>query len=1270
MKIVSWNVRGICSQFKMHEVWRILLNKQWDVLCAVEHKAHANAGLVTCSHGYTLCYAGKDPGSYSGIVMFIRTHYNPQIILNDDFGRYMVVQIAYEGQLIWLVGVYASNVSRERKLLWQSLASLLRDGRPGLLMGDFNACCEVAQSTSKHAIMDRPEAEAWEQLQSDVLHQDVWTWLHGDASGYTFQSPQYVSTWSRLDRMYVMHSMGFLPEILDISVSYDLVLSDHFPLVFEFVHQSVDSFRHFLRQPPLRFNSSFLDNDIFNDYMHQLLEVLVTHIHGEGFVAWDVFVANVQKLSKFYGIYNAFQRKKKLHAMTTLLGRCNVLLTYWPRDAELLEMQQFLSTYLHELQIHNYQQARLFQMVHESEDNNCQSHKFFRALHESHARYNVVRIEEDGHVVTDPKVIVQNCVEYYKKLLDVDPSVDDNVMYARDVFFRGVLNHVPQEVADALDADFSEEEVAHVVSHLANDKSPGWDGLTNEFFKKYVLQLQGVLVILFQKVWLTGHMPKSWKVGLIKLLPKVPSPMSFAQWRPISLMGGIYKIFTKVLANRLRKVLPIIIHHSQYGFIVGRDILHNILNVQLAIEFAKETNQEMVMLQLDLEKAYDNVDWSFVCQLMHQMGFGNRMSRLIYTLGEASVSHVMLNGGITEPISIRRSVRQGCPVSPLLFTIVTHAILVKLHQLAEVNDLVGLRLPSGKPCVAQALADDHIMFLGATPSNIATATKMWELFALASGLKVNMHKSVLISCTERDILNLGWPGKMVTRGEICRHLGYPIGVDVSHVKLLEWVSNRLQNKFMYWKSQFWPFHVRLKVVQSIMIPMVSYYLPLLPWSKKVLATVTKPMRQLLWKKKGYNGISWIAWDHVCTPKRLGGAALLNVFEHMVARRVSMLKFMFEGSQPWTEMMAFFIRKLGIKFGNMQVEMNWWNVVNSQRQVRCTKYWVVNQFLSSWQSVLDFIYWNPPSQRLHGNSLQLEILATSRLLDWENKATLQLQFNRMARLGLITIQDAMLVAQKRLMAFRTARSIFRIPHNYKSIWEKFQELPILNGLLPNLVEEHRALDWTFVGDRGLTLISTNVAYHAIIERYTWLSPCLRKVWSIDKPNAWWMKVIRLGWHSPLPFKYKVFLWRVLIGGLPLGHALITRRIASGICFLCPMEVEHSCHRFISCPMAKDIWQFINAIWMSISGVARSPFKWVFALLGWEEVAPHYHFILSYLRYWGLCFIWQMRNAFVFDAQQGVRKYMVKLKGVLLWQFTLLARSRHLTDEERPLCRLVC
>ena len=75
---------------------------------------------------------------------------------------------------------------------------------------------------------------------------------------------------------------------------------------------------------------------------------------------------------------------------------------------------------------------------------------------------------------------------------------------------------------------------------------------------------------------------------------------------------------------------------------------------------------------------------------------------------------------------------------------------------------------------------------------------------------------------------------VVNRGEICFHLGYPIGVDASNVKLVDWASRQFEDKFKYYKSQMWPFHVRLKVVQPIMIPILSYYLPLLPWSKKIV----------------------------------------------------------------------------------------------------------------------------------------------------------------------------------------------------------------------------------------------------------------------------------------------------------------------------------------------------------------------------------------------------------------------------------------------------
>ena len=91
---------------------------------------------------------------------------------------------------------------------------------------------------------------------------------------------------------------------------------------------------------------------------------------------------------------------------------------------------------------------------------------------------------------------------------------------------------------------------------------------------------------------------------------------------------------------------------------------------------------------------------------------------------------------------------------------------------------------------------------------------------------------------------MGWP-KLLDEGNVCRHLGYPIDVDISSSQSLNWISGTILDKFMYWKSQAWPFSTRLKVVQAIMI---SYFLPLLPWTKKSLDHLARSLKYTLWKK--------------------------------------------------------------------------------------------------------------------------------------------------------------------------------------------------------------------------------------------------------------------------------------------------------------------------------------------------------------------------------------------------------------------------------------
>ena len=108
---------------------------QWDVLCVIEHKEYRDVRLISYSIGYTLCYASNVHAHYTRIVMYIRHTFHMKVIVPYEIGRFIVVEICYDGQILWLVSGYASNVSQERKLLWRALNSMLNNGT-GLLMGD------------------------------------------------------------------------------------------------------------------------------------------------------------------------------------------------------------------------------------------------------------------------------------------------------------------------------------------------------------------------------------------------------------------------------------------------------------------------------------------------------------------------------------------------------------------------------------------------------------------------------------------------------------------------------------------------------------------------------------------------------------------------------------------------------------------------------------------------------------------------------------------------------------------------------------------------------------------------------------------------------------------------------------------------------------------------------------------------------------------------------------------------------------------------------
>ncbi|MCO5566956.1 hypothetical protein L7F22_020639 [Adiantum nelumboides] len=448
----------------------------------VEHKQHAHAGSGFVHRDFHVFFTGL-PSTQSGVMMIVHDRFCLSVVHRDVHGRFLVVEITYEEQLLWLVGVYAPHSVWARCSLWQDLLQCLRLGRSGFLMGDFNMCSSVDQSNSPHSIMNNSKRRVWNSFLSMVLKQDIWQWLHPFDSGFTFQSPQYHATWCRLDRMYIMHDELFLPEILHVATERQHVLSDHFPLVLHMMHQPVDVYKSLLGRLPLRFNHNFLDHE--------------------------------------YGIHQASKRRQELSLLRSLLGALQSQAALSPGNDRVDTVVTWLSHKVVECEEAGYTRAKLLAQLEALEDNNSHTHKFYARLHPSHAQESFVRLENaSSEMISEPRIVIDLCVQFYQELLGTPEVLSRDVHQARVSILALVQHQVSSNSADILDADITEQEIGFVLAHLPKEKSPGWDGITNELFSKYVEELKGPLTSICQDIWRSGAMPDSWKLGVIRLLPK------------------------------------------------------------------------------------------------------------------------------------------------------------------------------------------------------------------------------------------------------------------------------------------------------------------------------------------------------------------------------------------------------------------------------------------------------------------------------------------------------------------------------------------------------------------------------------------------------------------------------------------------------------------------------------------------------------------------------------------------------------------------------
>jgi hypothetical protein len=366
----------------------------------------------------------------------------------------------------------------------------------------------------------------------------------------------------------------------------------------------------------------------------------------------------------------------------------------------------------------------------------------------------------------------------------------------------------------------------------------------------------------------------------ITLVPKVQNPATVNDFRPISLLNSSIKIITKILANILQKVILQLIHQNQYGFLKSRSIQDCLAWSFEYLHLCHKSRKQMVPLKLEFEKAFDKVEHKAILQVMKQKGFPERWMQWIQGILNSGTSSVLLNGTPGKVFHYRRGVRQGDPLSLLLFILVVDLLQSILNK-AKDNGILRLPLHVGYTTDFSIIqyVDDTLLIMKACPQQLFVLKAILNTFAASTRLKVNYAKSNMVPINvPPDRL------KHLAATFNCRvgvfpftYLGLPLSLQKPTVQDCMPMVTRIERRLVN-TSNFLTQAGKLQLVNSILSSMATFYLCSIKVPIEILNQIDKYIRHCVWNGGDINGRkdSLVARKKVTRPKMKGGLGVIKL----------------------------------------------------------------------------------------------------------------------------------------------------------------------------------------------------------------------------------------------------------------------------------------------------------------------------------------------------------------------------------------------------------